>query len=64
MGIKLFTAIISGKIQMNSEKQILVLLYYGRCTHSGLILEQVSVLMLAVKVQSRLASALFKMWDT
>lgn len=64
MGIKLFTGISSRKIQMNSEKQVLVLLCYSRSMHGGFISEQVSVLMLAIKAQSRLASATFKAWDT
>lgn len=40
-----------------------LLWYGGRSTHSGFISEQVSGLMLAVKMQSRLASAAFKTRD-
>lgn len=62
MGIKLFTAINTRKIQMNSKIGSL-LLYYGRSTRSAFISERVSGLMLAVKAQSHLASDTFKTWD-
>lgn len=47
---------------MNSKIGSL-LLYYGRSTRSAFISEQASGLMLAIKVQSHLASDTFKTWD-
>jgi len=54
--IKWSAAISSRKIQMNSQKRVVAPLCYGRSARSHSVWEQASVLMLAIKAQSHLAS--------